>query len=101
MWCILGIVRRLQILMDAELDDALRRLAARRGRSKSALIREFVRERVKPLPPLEEDPLWKIAGDCEFEPVPPDEVDRVVYVEEVEREMREFGRRRARSSRPR
>lgn len=93
----LGSMRRLQILMDPELDDALERLAKRRGMSKSALIRELVRAKVKPLPPLEEDPLWRIVGAAEFEPVPPDKIDEVVYGH-AERAMRAF-QRRARASR--
>ncbi len=86
------VVKRVQILMDEELDVALERLSAKRRTSKSALIREFVRERVNPLPPLEEDPIWKIVGDCEFEPVAPEDIDRVVYIDEVEREMHNFDR---------
>ncbi len=69
-------MRRLQILMDEELDEQLKRLASRRRASKSALIREFVRKHVKPLPPLEEDPLWKMVGVDDFEPA---DVDEVVY----------------------
>jgi hypothetical protein len=40
------------------------------------LIRGFVREHVTPLPSLEEDPLWSLAGTADFEPAP---VDDVVY----------------------
>lgn len=77
-------VKRLQILMDEELDAELQRLAARQRRSKSALIREFVRERVKPLPPLEEDPIWQMVGVDNYEPA---DVDQVVYLDEIDREM--------------
>lgn len=69
-------MKRLQIMIDEDLDDALERLAREQRVSKAALIREFVRERVRPLPPLTADPLFRMAGDDEFEPEP---VDVVVY----------------------
>lgn len=55
-------VKRLQIMIDEDLDDALQREAAREGTSKAALIRRYVRERLKPLPRLEQDPLWGLVG---------------------------------------
>jgi hypothetical protein len=69
-------MKRLQILIEEELDAALERKARREGRSKAALIRKYVRERVKPLPPLAADPLWRIVGADSFDPEP---VDEVVY----------------------
>ncbi len=69
-------MKRLQILIDEELDAALERKARGEGRSKAALIRQYVRERVKHLPPLETDPLWKLVGADGFEPEP---IDAVVY----------------------
>jgi len=69
-------VKRLQIMIDEDLDAALDRMAIREGTSKAALIRLFVREKVKPLPPLEEDPLWQMVGSDDFEPA---NVDDVVY----------------------
>ncbi|MPZ23229.1 MAG: ribbon-helix-helix protein, CopG family [Dehalococcoidia bacterium] len=69
-------MRRLQILMDEELDDALERMARQTKRSKSDLVREFVRARVRPLPPIEEDPLWEMIGVDDVEPA---SVDDVVY----------------------
>lgn len=65
-------------MIEEELDDALAREAAREGTSKAALIRRFVRERLKPLPPLEEDPLWEMVGaDPHAEPV--DDIDEFLY----------------------
>jgi len=69
-------MKRLQILIEEELDAALENRARTEGRSKAALIRKYVRERVKPLPPLAADPLWGIVGVDNFDPVP---VDEVVY----------------------
>jgi len=62
-------MRRIQVLMDEELDDRLEREARRRHVSKSALLREYVREKVKPFPPIEEDPLWELVGTASFEPI--------------------------------
>jgi hypothetical protein len=69
-------VKRLQIMIDEDLDAALDRMALAEGTSKAALIRRFVRERVKPLPPLEEDPLWQMVGVDDVEPA---DIDEVVY----------------------
>lgn len=71
-------MKRLQIMIEEELDEALERQARDEGTSKAALIRRYVRDRVRPLPPIEQDPLWEligIAGD-DVEPAP---VDDVVY----------------------
>jgi len=71
-------VKRLQIMIEEELDTALSRQAAEEGVSKAALIRRYVGERLRPLPPLEEDPLWQlvgIAGDVE----PVDDIDDLLY----------------------
>ena len=72
-------MKRLQIMIDEDLDDALGKLAAEEGQSKAALIRRFVRERLHPLhplPPLSADPLSQLSGAASFEPAP---VDDVVY----------------------
>jgi hypothetical protein len=69
-------MKRLQIMIEEDLDDALGRLAAEQGLSKAALIRRFVRERLHPLPPLSADPLFRISGSASFEPAP---VDNVVH----------------------
>lgn len=69
-------MKRLQIMIDEDLDQILERMALEEGTSKAALIRRFVRERVAPLPPIEEDPLWEMVGDISVEPA---SVDDVVY----------------------
>jgi metal-responsive CopG/Arc/MetJ family transcriptional regulator len=48
-------MKRLQISIEPELDEAVERRAEEEGLSKAEVIRRCVRERVKPLPPLEED----------------------------------------------
>ena len=45
-------MKRLQIMIDEDLDAELERLALQLHTSKAALIRRFVRERIRPLPPL-------------------------------------------------
>jgi hypothetical protein len=62
-------VKRLQIMIEEDLDAALGRRAREEGVSKAALIRRYVRMAVAPVPPLEEDPLWSMVGaDVEAEP---------------------------------
>ena len=71
-------MKRLQIMIEEELDSALERQAAAERTSKAALIRRYVRERLRPLPPIKEDPLWQmigLAGDVE----PIDDIDEFLY----------------------
>lgn len=70
------LMKRLQIMIEEDLDSELERLAAEEAVSKAALIRRYVRERVRPLPPLSADPLAAMVGVDDFEPAP---IDDVVY----------------------
>jgi hypothetical protein len=72
-------VKRLQIMIEEDLDAALGRQAKRERVSKAALIRRYVRERLEPLPPLEEDPLWEMVGMVEGGPDDSLRVDEIVY----------------------
>jgi len=47
--------------------------------TKVALIWCYVRERLRPLPPIEEDPLWDLFGMVEGNPDDSRSVDDVVY----------------------
>jgi hypothetical protein len=69
-------VKRLQIMIDEDLDRILERIALEEHTSKAALIRRYVRERVAPPPPIEEDSIFRMVGVDDFEPAP---VDDVVY----------------------
>ncbi|HLE84255.1 MAG TPA: CopG family transcriptional regulator [Thermoanaerobaculia bacterium] len=69
-------MKRLQVMIEEDLDAALEREARSEGTSKAALIRRFVRDHLKPLPPANADPIWQMAGVDDFEPEP---VDDVVY----------------------
>ena len=71
-----SLVKRLQILIDEELDEALERQAREEGSSKAALIRRFVRGNVQSLPALQDDPLGRWIGGDDFDP---ETVDDVVY----------------------
>ena len=64
-------------MIDEDLDEALERQARDERTSKAALIRRYVRERLKPLPPVKEDPLWQLVGDLDVEPV--DDIDEYLY----------------------
>jgi hypothetical protein len=72
-------MKRLQIMIDEDLDEALERQARKERTSKAALIRRFVRERIKPPPSIENDPLWEFFGGSEGSAGDSDSVDDVVY----------------------
>lgn len=71
-------MRRLQIMIDEDLDEALGRQARTEKTSKAALIRRFVRERVAQLAPIEDDPLWELVGMAE-ESEPVADIDDYLY----------------------
>jgi Ribbon-helix-helix protein, copG family len=72
-------MKRLQIMIEEELDEALEHQARKEGVSKAALIRRYVRDQLKPLPALHEDPLWELVGMDEGQPDDSASVDDVVY----------------------
>ena len=61
-------VKRLQIMIEEELDELLGRQARALGCSKAALVRRFVRERLRQLP-VADDPLLGMAGLYDGPPV--------------------------------
>jgi Ribbon-helix-helix protein, copG family len=67
-------VKRLQIMIEEDLDAALAREARREGRSKPAIIRRLVRAHVEPLPSLDDDPVTRLAGSAEFAPEHHDDI---------------------------
>jgi hypothetical protein len=73
------VVKRLQIMIEEDLDAALARQASEEGVSKAALIRRYVGERLRPLPPLAEDPLSALFGLVDGNRDDSVSVDDVVY----------------------
>ena len=69
-------MKRLQIMVDEDVDRALDRQAERDHVSKASLVRHYVSLGLQPLPPLAEDPLTSLAGSADFEP---GDVDDTVY----------------------
>lgn len=73
-------MKRLQISLEPELDDALGREAGRTGVSKAEVVRQCLRERIEPLPSIEEDPVFKLFGTFKGEGLRPGEtIDDVLY----------------------
>ncbi len=66
-------------MIDEDLDAELGYQAAREGVSKAALIRRYVGERLRPVPPSERDSIWAIIGMVEGEPDDSSRIDEVVY----------------------
>ncbi|MET0305946.1 MAG: CopG family transcriptional regulator [Solirubrobacterales bacterium] len=72
-------MKRLQISIEPDLDTAVERRADQEGVSKAEVIRRCVREQVKPLPPIEEDPFFKLCGTVEGDSDSSTTIDDVVY----------------------
>jgi Ribbon-helix-helix protein, copG family len=71
-------MRRIQVVIDPELDDRLEREAAARGTSKSALVREGV-ERLLETEPVDNGLEAIGALSVLFEDVEPEDIDTVLY----------------------
>jgi Ribbon-helix-helix protein, copG family len=72
-------MRRLQIMIDEDLDHALEVRARREGTSKAALLRAAARDRYLPTEPAD-DPLAGMVGVDDSGPLAPGEsIDDVVY----------------------
>jgi hypothetical protein len=73
-------MKRLQISIEPELDEAVERRAEEEGLSKAEVIRRCVREEIRPLPPIEEDPLFKFfQSPGSSDPDDNRTIDEVVY----------------------
>ena len=70
-------LRRVQLMLDDDLDERIETRAKIEGVSKSELVRRILRSEFPPFPPIEEDPIWDMVGaDPDAEPA---NVDDVVY----------------------
>lgn len=67
-------MRRLQISIDEDLDEALAVEATRRRTSRAAIIREVVRQQLRPR--ASADPFASLVGDIDDEA---GDIDEVVY----------------------
>lgn len=72
-------MKRLQISIEPELDEAVERRAEEEGLSKAEVIRRCVREEIQPLPSIEDDPLFKMFGTVSSDPDDTRSIDEVVY----------------------
>jgi hypothetical protein len=72
-------MRRFQMMIDEELDEALGRQAEAEGVSKAELLRRYARENVQPLPPIQDDPLWNLVGAVEGAPDDSRSIDEALY----------------------
>jgi hypothetical protein len=72
-------MKRLQISIEPELDLAVERRAEEEGLSKAEVIRRCVREEIRPLPSIEEDPLFKMFGTVSSDPDDNRTIDEVIY----------------------
>lgn len=67
-------MRRIQVVIDPELDDRLEREASVRGVSKSALVRLFVRDHLdRPL----DNGLWRLPTFDDVKPI--EDIDAELY----------------------
>jgi Ribbon-helix-helix protein, copG family len=71
-------MRRIQLHLDEELDDALAREAARRGQAKAHLIREYLWREID-RHGVVEDSLDELIGLSDAAPVDGETIDDVVY----------------------
>jgi hypothetical protein len=69
-------MRRIQIYIEEELDEALQAEATRTGRSKAAIIRESVQARLGQPGKAPKDPITDLIGSIDVEP---GDIDEKVY----------------------
>ncbi len=72
-------MRRIQLHLDEDVDEALAVEATRRGVAKAALIREYLSAHVQPKAPQVDDPSTKLIGAYGGEEGESSSVDDVVY----------------------
>ncbi len=71
-----SVMRRIQIYIEEELDEALQAEAMRTGRSKAAIIRESVRASIGRPGKAPKDPIAALIGSIDAESA---DIDEVVY----------------------
>ena len=71
-------MRRIQLYVDEDVDDALTAEAARLGTSRSAVVRRAVREALDTHFTRTRDPIDELVGWL-VDPDPTDDIDAVIY----------------------
>jgi hypothetical protein len=71
-------LRRVQLMLDDDLDERIAFRAKVEGISRSEVVRRILRAEFPALPPLHEDPIWEIVGAAGPDAEPAN-VDDVVY----------------------
>lgn len=71
------LVRRIQLYLEEDLDDALSAKAASAGTSRSALVRDAVRASLDDHLGAATDAIDSLVGDLDIEPT--DDIDAVIY----------------------
>lgn len=69
-------MKRLQIMLEDELYEALEHRAARMDVSKAAVVRQSLRAWLRQFPPLDSDPITAMIGADDVDPA---DVDNTVY----------------------
>jgi Ribbon-helix-helix protein, copG family len=80
-------MRRFQMMIDEELDEALEQRAAQEGISKAELLRGLARERLLSRPVHPDDPIWRLCGlatgpdlvNDEYAGLVSEHVDEILY----------------------
>ena len=70
-------MRRIQLYMDEEVDEALSAEAARLGTSRSALVREAVRNSLGSRIEVDADPVDELVGSLDIDPEA--DIDAVIH----------------------
>ena len=71
------LVRRIQLYLDDDVDDALTAQAAKLGTTRSALVRDAVSASLGSDPHAGSDPLDDVVGSLDVEP--DEDIDSVIY----------------------
>jgi hypothetical protein len=69
-------MRRIQIVIEADVADALTAEAARTGKSKAALIRDCLSARFRSHASIDDDPITALVGSVDVEPA---DINEIVY----------------------
>jgi len=73
----IAVMRRIQLYMEPDIDDALTAAAAKQGVSRSALMRDAVRAWLSAEQPAGADPIDALIGWLDVEP--DDDIDATIY----------------------